>query len=233
MDKEKIKEFKRELSALTGDNMFNPKYRELFIKYFGGADDDNAEIEALQDKGIINEDEAQEMKKEAVETTSEDKEEKPVVEEAKEEAVEDKVEDIDKAEDEREIDKIEEDKAETPATEEEKKEEVAEETAEIGKEVNELKDENPVNQELLDAKIELELVRSGVREDKIAPAMRLIKTEVKTLDELDKVKDIIADYPEWLNSYKARDFGMSVDEKGDGLTAEQKRLKAMGIDPRD
>lgn len=58
-----------------------------------------------------------------------------------------KVEDLEKAEDEREIDKIEEDKAETEPEKEEKKEEVTEESEEIGKDVtnaeNEVVEEEP------------------------------------------------------------------------------------------
>lgn len=48
-----------------------------------------------------------------------------------------KAEDLEKAEDEREIDKIEEDKADDPEKADEKKEEVKEESEEIGKDVDE------------------------------------------------------------------------------------------------
>ena len=54
-----------------------------------------------------------------------------------------KVEDLKKAEDEREIDKIEEDKAETEDDKEEKAEEVKEESKEIGKDVDKAKAEEP------------------------------------------------------------------------------------------
>lgn len=55
--------------------------------------------------------------------------------------IKDKMEDLYKAEDEREVDKIEEDKAENPETESEKKDEVKEESGEIGKDVDETEDE--------------------------------------------------------------------------------------------
>ena len=55
--------------------------------------------------------------------------------------IKDKMEDLYKAEDEREVDKIEEDKAENPETKSEKKEEVEEESEEIGKDVDETEDE--------------------------------------------------------------------------------------------
>lgn len=58
-----------------------------------------------------------------------------------------KAEDIEKAEDEREIDKIEEDKAETETEHDEKKEEVEEETEEIGKDVEEAEAEEPKEEE--------------------------------------------------------------------------------------
>lgn len=55
--------------------------------------------------------------------------------------IKDKMDDLYKAEDEREVDKIEEDKAENPETESEKKEEVEEESEEIGKDVDETEEE--------------------------------------------------------------------------------------------
>ena len=55
--------------------------------------------------------------------------------------IKDKMDDLYKAEDEREVDKIEEDKAENPETKSEKKEEVEEESEEIGKDVDETEDE--------------------------------------------------------------------------------------------
>ena len=54
-----------------------------------------------------------------------------------------KVEDIEKAEDEREVDKIEENKAETEEVKEDKAEDVKEESEEIGKDVDEAKAEEP------------------------------------------------------------------------------------------
>ena len=55
--------------------------------------------------------------------------------------IKDKMDDLYKAEDEREVDKIEEDKAENPETKSEKKEEVEEESEEIGKDVDETEEE--------------------------------------------------------------------------------------------
>lgn len=149
-----------------------------------------------------------------------------------EEKIKDKTEDIDKAEDEREIDKIERDKAETPEKRDEKAEEVREETHEIGKEVDELKGDKTEDM-LLETKLENALLRGGVREEKLGPAMRLAKSEIGGLDELGKVEDILKDFPEWVHGYKPKGFGMDIDNGSDNLSEEEKRLKQMGINPRD
>lgn len=57
-----------------------------------------------------------------------------------------KVEDLEKAEDEREIDKIEEEKADTEEVKEDKAEDVKEESEEIGKDVDEAKADEPVEE---------------------------------------------------------------------------------------
>lgn len=50
-----INEFKRELSKVSGIDFFNPKYRELFKKYFPA--DKDAEEERLKDMGGADEEE--------------------------------------------------------------------------------------------------------------------------------------------------------------------------------
>lgn len=207
-----MNELKRELSRATGIDMFNPKFREIFKKYF--PNDEDAEEKKLEDQGLL-----EDVKK---------VDEEPEVKEDKK--VEDKLEDIDKAEDEREIDKIEEDKADDGDKEDEKKEEVAEESEEIGKDVDELKDDKS---ELLDAKIELELMRNGVRPERLESAKKFAKYEVTSLDELGKIREMLKEYPEWVRGYRPDNFGMPVDENKNELTEEEKRLKAMGINPRD
>lgn len=195
-------ELKRELSRLSGVDFFNPKYRELFKKYFPG--DKDSEDEKLKKTGV-----------------------------ADEEKVEEKVEDIDKAEDEREIDKIEREKADTSEKRDEKAEEERGETQEIGKEVDELKGDKTEDM-LLETKIENALLRGGVREEKLGHAMRLAKSEIGSLEELGKVEDILKDFPEWVHGYKpSKGFGMDVDNGSDNLSEEEKRLKQMGINPRD
>lgn len=214
-----MNELKRELSRASGVDMFNPKYREIFKKYF--PNDEDAEEKKLEEYGVDKEEDKDEEVLDDV---------KKVEEQPKEEKVEDKLEDVDKAEDEREIDKIEEDKADDGEEKDEKKEEVAEESHEIGKDVDELKDDKS---ELLDAKIELELMRNGVRPERLASAKKFAKYEINSLDELDKVKEMLREYPEWVRGYKPENFGMPVDENRNELSEEEKKLKAMGINPRD
>lgn len=237
-----MNELKKELSKLTGIDFFSPRFREVFKKYF--PDDKDMEEEKLEDM------EANDVLEDAgkVEPEVEEKVKEPVeepkekVEEPKEEPEADKPEadkpealeeDIDKAEDEREIDKIEEEKAETPEVADEKKEELNEESEEIGKKVDEEKEY--YNSELYDAKLELGLIKNHVREDRIEPAKKYIKSVIKDVRELDKIGDFLKEFPEWTkrDTHEEHGFGMSVDEFGDGLTEEEKRLKQMGIDPRD
>ena len=61
--------------------------------------------------------------------------------------LQEKVEDVEKAEDEREIDKVEEEKADTKEVKDEKAEEVAEESEEIGKDVKEGETEETAEEE--------------------------------------------------------------------------------------
>ena len=218
-----MNELKRELSKLTGIDFFNPKFREVFKKHF--PNDKDAEEEKVEE--MLEDDGDKEVEDKAEDVVDDVKD---IDTEDAETEVEDKVEDIDKAEDEREIDKIEEEKAESPEKADEKAEEVDEESHEIGKDVDNLED---TKTQLLDAKIELELIKNGVSSERLESAKRMAKYEVGSLDELDKVKELIREYPEWVRTFKPRDFGMSVDENSDDLTEEEKKLKQMGIDPRD
>lgn len=206
-------EFKRELSKLSGVDFFNPKYRELFKKTF--PEEKTAEEEKPED-----------AEGEVVEKKPE------VPEEVPEQEVPEKETDIEKTEDEREGDEPERDKTEATENREKQTEEVREEPYEIERDVETLKEDNATD-ELLEAKIENLLLRGGVREDKLGAAMRLARSEIHGIHELDRVQDILRDFPEWLRGYKPVGFGMDVDNGSDNLTEEEKRLKAMGINPRE
>ena len=90
-----------------------------------------------------------------------------------------------------------------------------------------------VKAELLDAKIELELIKSGVKPERLNSAKKFAKYEITSLEELGKIQDILSEYPEWVAGEKVENFGMTVDETSDNLTEEEKRLQEMGINPRD
>ena len=207
-------ELKRELSKLSGIDFFNPKYRELFKKIFP---DDKPTDDKTDDGEVGNDETRENLKDDGV------KDEKQI---------ETKEQDVDKAEDERETDKIEKDKAASSEKRDEEIEDECAETLEIGKDIGELKGDKATDM-LLETKIENELLRGGVREEKLGAAMRLAKSEVKSLDELGKVKEILSDFPEWVRGYQGKGFGMDVDRDSDNLTEEEKRLKQMGIDPRN
>lgn len=91
-----------------------------------------------------------------------------------------------------------------------------------------------VSDELLSVKMELELVRAGIREDRIETAKRLFMPEFKASGgNVEELRQLITQYPEWVAKKRgAQGFGMPVGENADALTNEEKALKRMGIDPR-
>jgi hypothetical protein len=222
-----IKELKKELSALSGVDFFNPKFRNVFKKYFPDEVDATADTAEEERVNEILEDEVVETKAEAVEDKVEEavKAEEAIAEETANEVVEDKAEEV-IAENTEEV--VEEVTNETPA--EEVEEAVAEEVAETQEVAEEVKDDT----ELIATKVELELVKAGVREDRLEAAKKLLMTEINTLADISKVEELIKQYPEWLQKPRevAKPFGMTLDDNGDGLTEEEKKLKAMGINPR-
>lgn len=198
-----VKELKRELSRLSGVDFFNPKYREAFKKFFPD-DADEAKEEA--------EDEAAETNAEEVKGFEETKGK-----------IEENEQDAEVSE--RESDGNDEDDVEQESEEED------EYDSEDFEEKSERHGIDPYA-ELLEARIENELLRGGVREDRLEHAMRLAKSEICCIEELHKVKDILNDFPEWVRAEKPKGYGMEVDPH-DGLTAEERRLKEMGIDPKE
>lgn len=204
-----MNEFKRELSKLLGVDLFNPKFRDIFNKYFPA--ESKAENDKLKELGI------EEEQKEDVA----DEKEAEVVTEAEEEVAKEP-EASEPAED--EADKEPEPEAEKPAEEENP---AGEEEEAAEPEVPAV--DNTAN-ELLDAKIELAVIKSGVRADRVDTAKRLLRNEVQSIDDLSKIDDILKGVPEWFESKgKPKAFGMAVDERGDGLTEEERQLKLRGI----
>lgn len=215
-----MNELKRELSKLSGVDFFNPKFRDVFKKYF--PDDKDAEEEKLEQMGI--EEETEEVVDDNPETMVEDKlEEVSENETDTENDVEDMVDE--KEETEEVVEPVDE-------TQEIQDEPVTDEVAEPIEEVP-VDNTNNLEEELYDVKIENELRKLGVRDDKIEPAKRMAKYEIDGIEDLARLGDIVRQYPEWTTSYRPQGFGMSVDEGKYNLTEEERRLKQMGIDPRD
>lgn len=216
-----INDFKKELSQLSGIDFFNPKYRNVFKKYFPSEkEEDTTSNEEDRLKEVIGEEtyndlQEEENSQEVVENITEETEEDTSSNE--EESLEAENEEI-----------AEEDKPEEVKEDEDK-------TFELEEDQNNSTESDSTKEELLETKVELELVKAGVREDRLEPAKRLFISEVKNLGDLDKLKELIKEYPEFLKSNKAdtKPFGMPITDNSDVLTAEEKRLKAIGINPRD
>lgn len=212
-----MNEFKRELSKLLGVDLFNPKFRDIFNKYFPA--ESKAENDKLKELGI-----EEEQKEEVA-----DEKEAEVVTEAEEEVAKEPEAEEEKAKEPAENGPAEDGPAEDGA---DKEPEPAGEEAETPAETAEPEVpavDNTAN-ELLDAKIELAVIKSGVRADRVDTAKRLLRNEVQSIDDLSKIDDILKGVPEWFESKgKPKAFGMAVDERGDGLTEEERQLKLRGI----
>ncbi len=224
-----IKEFKKELSKLSGVDFFNPKFRDIFKRYLPDDADKEEETTAEEErlKEVVGEEQVDNIEKELA------------PENLDESAEEENTEDIQNADEES---KTEEDVDETVQDKEsvEDKENTepngdnSTDESLAAEATTEPEPKQEPNQELVDTKVELELVKAGVREDRLEPAKRLILSEIHGLEDLDKVKEMIKQFPEWIkeNAVNTKPFGMPVGEGGGDLTEEEKRLKAMGIDPR-
>lgn len=124
-----------------------------------------------------------------------------------------KAEDLEKAEDEREIDKIEEDKADDPEKADEKKEEVKEESEEIGKDV----DEAEADEKTEDVPAETEVEDESKEEDKAD-----IEEDVKKHDEvMDGFNARLSALEEKIMSLF--DTDKKDDDKDYGISGEGKR----------
>lgn len=225
-----IKEFKKELSKLSGIDFFNPKFRDVFKRYFPDDSDKEEETTAEEErlKEVVGDEQVEDIEQELASESSDETAEEENTEEIQnadkeveaEENVDETVQDEERAENKENIESDGDSSAEESLD--------AEPTSEA-------EPKQEANQELVDTKVELELVKAGVREDRLEPAKRLILSEIHGLEDLDKVKEMIIQFPEWIkeNAVNTKPFGMPVGEGGGDLTEEEKRLKAMGIDPRN
>ena len=239
-----VKELKKELSKLSGIDFFNPKYRDVFKKYFPNDTtendvNDNEEDRLKEVLGEENEEtktpDTQENSTDTVEENAEDKKEETPSDEQGEET--DKA-DADPTEEDAE-DKGEDNAPETENVDSSEQTETnAEESLDnstTDAPETTISEQNNTSNELLEMKVELALVRAGIREDRLDAAKKLFMADIHSIEDLSKLKDLVQQYPEWLKQTRleAQPFGMPLGDNGDGLTEEEKRLKAMGIDPRN
>ena len=225
-----IKEFKKELSKLAGIDFFNPKFRDVFKRYFPDDADKDEETTAEEErlKEVVGDEQVEDIEKELASENSDETAEEENTEEIQNADEEVKTEEN--------VDEIV--QGEESAENNESAETDGDNSSSESSNAEPISDAEPIqepSQELVDTKVELELVKAGVREDRLEPAKRLILSEIHGLDDLDKVKEMIKQFPEWLkeNAVNTKPFGMPVGEGGGDLTEEEKRLKAMGIDPRN
>lgn len=210
-----VKEFKKELSKLSGIDFFNPKYRDVFKKYFP---DESSDADTDEDAKSSEEERLEELiGEEANEEESKTPEEQTTQQDA-EDVVEEEAERFEPA-------TTSEQTEDTTAATESNEETMTEDTSTSS-------EDNKVSQELLETKVELELLKAGVRKDRLQAARILIMGSIHSVDDLAKVSELIKEYPEWLSKPEpAKPFGIPL-ENGGGFTEEEKRLREMGIDPR-
>ena len=229
-----LTEFKRELSKVSGVDFFNPKYRDIFKRHLTPTEDEEVEkseeIEKAKDA-----DETNEIPTVEVEVEVETKDEEESSEEPAEET--ESLEPVESAN-------------ELSAEEKALRELIGDEESETYKEMVteksdiKLADEPVIKTEaesqpainladqLQETQLELELVKAGVREDRIDIATRLFLPELKAGVSIDEIRGKIL--PEWIGKKNGvQSFGMPLGEKATPLTNEEKALKKMGIDPRD
>lgn len=224
-----LTEKKRKLSEILGINLFEPRFKEIDVVL--GEEDTEAEKAAVSE--YEPESEAKSGDDGAAEATSAEAAEK---EADKTESEENKAEEEEQSS---ETDKSDEEAAEEESEAEQAAEE-AEETAENETETAETtedeeseaeENESSGEDELFDAKLEAKLLRAGIREDRLDAAKKLFKAD-HTLAEIEKVEKWVKEYPEWTQQKvkePAKGFGMGVGENDNGETAEEKRLRELGI----
>jgi hypothetical protein len=191
--------------------------------------EDNEEKEEVKTKEEIIDDSKEEDKEEVESKETEEVEEDDTdTEDLEDEDVDD---DFDEFED-TEEDDSKDDAIEEESMEEDTADEVEDEEVETEEEYHEEKPE--YNKELIDTKVELGLVRAGVRDDRLEDARKLFMADFKGMEDLDRIAEFIKKYPEWIKNgvHNSKAFGMPTNDMGDGYTEEEKKLRSMGINPR-
>lgn len=251
-----VNDLKKELSKLSGVDFFNPKYRNVFKKYMttetevedseeerlrnilgeekeADTTEEKVEVETKVEKKDNEDKEELKTKEEIIEDSNEDEEsedDETIDTETKEEVEVEEESDDEDLEDEDIDDEYEEsEESEDDSIEESETEEVEEDT------IEEYHEEEPAyNKELIDTKVELGLVKAGVRDDRLEDARKLFMADFKGMEDLEHLGEFIKKYPEWIKKgvHDSRSFGMPIKDMGDGYTEEEKKLRSMGINPR-
>lgn len=212
-----MKEKKRKLSEILGVNLFDAKFKE--VDKVLSDDKPKKEEEPAKDTETSETNNAT-KEPETKETNSEEAamEDKDASQE-EQAKTEDAEEDLDDEE------TIEEgDATETESAEIVKEDNVEDTESDNASSVN-------AEAELFDAKLEARLLRANVREDRIDAAKKLFKAD-HTLADIDKVGKFIKEYPEWTKQKtkeQAKGFGMDVGEHDNSESAEERRLRELGI----
>jgi hypothetical protein len=192
--------------------------------------EDNEEKEEVKTKEEIVDDSKEEDKEEVESKETEEVEEDDTdTEDLEDEEIED---DFDEFEDTEEDDSNEEDATDEESMEEDTTDEVVDEEVETKEEYHE--EEPAYNKELIDTKVELGLVKAGVRDDRLEDARKLFMADFKGMEDLEHLGEFIKKYPEWIKNgvHNSKAFGMPTNDMGDGYTEEEKKLRSMGINPR-
>jgi|GEM_PF-3026844 len=238
MDSKQLSELKSELSKISGVNMHNPKFRKVFKKYIAAeVEDEVAEVkedDVVADKEVVENAVAEVADEVKTRENPTDETVEAIADNVEEEAKEELAEVADET-----IDEVTEDSTETVT-------EVAEETPETETVASDTADSVEVpteaesvpaidlNGQLLETKLELELVRAGVREDRLEVAKRLFLPELQQGLSIEDLRIKISAFPEWLaKSGGAQGFGMPLGDNTSALTNEEKQLKKLGVSPRD
>ena len=178
----------------------------------------------------------------AEESTTEEEQTEPVEEsttkeettEQEDESTEQTQEQTEETTEEQEVQNVEEKQEEQTDNEQVEEEQSVQEQADEPTNQESTEETSTVSEDLLDTKIELALLRAGIREDRIEAAKRLFKTEIKSIEDLEKLKELIKEFPEWqAKKEQGKGFGVAIKEHGTSLTEEEKKLKSMGIDPKN
>lgn len=225
-----LKEKKRKLSEILGINLFEPRYREIDAAL---SEDEEREADKESPQALPEappEDAAAADETEAAEETDEAEKNTEAADKQDSDEPSERADEPETAEE--EVEPAEPDEAETAEGENDEAEQTAAEESESTEPGEAQTSEAArLEAELFDARLEAGLLRLGIREDKLDAAKKLFKADHAS-EELNKLEGWVKEYPEWTrrkSAEAAKGFGMGVGERDSAETAEDKRLRELGI----